>query len=90
MIVDSFMLVLVSMLDHMMFTNLAGMTLCNLAANRHNRLAIVKHGGLRPLAKMATSNKLESQRAAALALYNLSCAAANLVRKRRRRRSKRR
>lgn len=57
-----------------------GMTLSNLACHRRNRIPIVLAGGLKPLSKMAfDSDRLEVQRAAGLALYNLSCSAANQV-----------
>lgn len=56
-----------------------GMCIANLAANRQNRGPIVSLGGLRPLVLMAFAKSLETQRSAALSLYNLSCAAINHV-----------
>merc|ERR1719399_388590 len=57
----------------------AGFVLCNLASNRMNRVPLVRAGALPPLVAMASreDGKLEVQRSAALALYNISCAAAN-------------
>lgn len=65
----------------------AGFVLCNLASNRLNRVPLVRAGALEPLMKMASTNSsvssskqpLELQRAAALGLYNVSCAAANHI-----------
>lgn len=57
-----------------------GMTLSNLACNRQNRVPVVHAGGLKPLCDLAfNGERLEMQRAAGLALYNLSCAASNQV-----------
>lgn len=56
------------------------MTLSNLACHRQNRVPVVQAGGLKPLCDMAfDGERLEMQRAAGLALYNLSCSAANQV-----------
>lgn len=55
-----------------------GITLCNLTANKKHRTAIVRSGGLTPLAHMAhISSNSERRRAASLAFYQLSCATTN-------------
>lgn len=57
------------------------MALSNLACNRQNRVPVVQAGALKPLCEIAfDGERLEMQRAAGLALYNLSCSAANQVR----------
>ena len=46
---------------------------------RNNRAAIVTLGGLKPLFIMAQSKNLETQRAAAISFYNVSCASGNHI-----------
>src|SRR5690606_8530498 len=57
----------------------AGMAVCNLAAHRLNRVVIVEHGAVPHLVVMAQTERLENRRAALLALYDVSCAAANHI-----------
>lgn len=52
----------------------AGLALCNLAAHKQHRVDIVRAGALRPLVLSLapeSQKRLESRRAAALALYNV-------------------